>query len=240
MRRGPGPWSGLAAGFAAALLIASPVLAAKRGPGGHGIANPSALIATEVALGQMAAKKGQAKALRAFAADEASPLQPLVGKRAAAQVWISCDGSLGVTRGDVKGPDNSVGTYVTVWRRQKNGTYRWVLDQTGAPGPASDDFAMITARIAACPPRSTAPAANSGAGDKEAGDKEAGDKAVVVTAPLANGGTSDDGTLAWSARGATACDRVVSVRLRQPADTATAAALTPVLAAQFASPGCGA
>ena len=44
-------------------------------------------------------------------------------------VWISCDGSAGVTFGAFQG--NGAGWFSTVWQRQKKGDYKWVLDQGG-------------------------------------------------------------------------------------------------------------
>ena len=107
------------------LLCAVPLLAGQTAPPGdapqpsgraqRAYANPSALIAADIALARLARAKGQWSALRELADDDASlfdpartPARPALKDRAdppqAAQwepraAWISCDGSFGLTWG---------------------------------------------------------------------------------------------------------------------------------------------
>ena len=104
---------------------------------------------------------------------------------AAADVWSSCDGTFAVTRGVWQRP-GSAGNYVTVWQRQKDGKYKWLLDMSLADeaAPASPD--TINATVADCPrgKRENLPPA----------------AAIAADTPEARSGKSDDGTLGWLAR----------------------------------------
>jgi hypothetical protein len=153
-------------------------------------ANPSAVVATELAFARVAQEKGQWAAFREFAADDAVMFVPqqtgakawLKG-RAEPQVavkwqpydvWMSCDGSLAVTKGAWQRP-SGVGYFTTVWKRQKNGTFKWVLDQGDGlkqPLPEPD---MIGGHVADCSRPTGAPPAAAG-----------------------TAGWSDDRTLQWT------------------------------------------
>jgi hypothetical protein len=178
------------AGFTLALAAAAVACAAAAQDGGepfklerrgrHGlrtIANPSAVVATELAFARAAQEKGQWAAFRDYAADDAIMFVPqqtnarawLKG-RAEPQVavkwqpydvWMSCDGSLAVSRGAWQRP-TGVGYFTTVWKRQKKGTYKWVLDQGDdlkAPLPEPE---MIGGHVADCSRPSAAPASAGG------------------------------------------------------------------------------
>jgi hypothetical protein len=165
--------------FSLALLaLAAPAIAgaqprvggAQQRSGGGSITpagNPSALIAAESAFARLAREKGQWTAFAATAAEAAEMFGPqrvlakawLKGRAnppSAVQwqpsaVWISCDGSAGVTFGAFHG--NGDGWFSTVWERQKKGDYKWILDQGGdlnAPLAGSD---FITGKVADCPTR---------------------------------------------------------------------------------------
>lgn len=155
------------------LALASPVTAQRPPRGGHApmltpAGNPSALIAAEIAFARLAREKGQWTAFDATAADtaemflpqrtlarpwlkkRANPAQPLQWQPHAA--WVSCDGSAGVTYGAFQ--STGTGWFSTVWQRQKNGDYKWILDQGGdlaAPLTAPD---WIEGKVADCPARS--------------------------------------------------------------------------------------
>lgn len=153
---------GLALSFAAV-----PVLAQDRRTEGPGYADPGAVIAAEVAFAQLAERKGQWAAFRETATKDAvmfvpqmtyaqdwlkgraNPSQPL--KWQPHQVWSSCDGTLAVTRGAWQQGDKA-GYFTTVWQRQKNGRYKWVLDQGEELPMALDAPDMIVAKVADCPP----------------------------------------------------------------------------------------
>jgi hypothetical protein len=42
--------------------------------------------------------------------------------------YVSCDGSLAVNTGGWKRPDGSVGYFSTVWQRQPDGGWKWIVD----------------------------------------------------------------------------------------------------------------
>ena len=107
-------------------------------------ANPSSVITAELAFAHLAQTKGQWTAFRETATADAEMFVPqrvnaqswLKGKADPAvsvkwqphEVYMSCDGSYGVTRGAWQGP-KATGHFTTVWQRQKDGGYKWVLDQ---------------------------------------------------------------------------------------------------------------
>lgn len=205
-------------GLTAGLLISSAEAKPPRGGIGRpglGTANPSALVATEIAFGRLAAQKGQWKAYREFADESAVLLVPrpvpvaeaLKGRaepakpdaRETYRIWMSCDGTLGVTQGALRKGDGSLGAFVTVWKRQKNGTYRWVMDQ-GDPSPLKGEAPdMVAAKVAACDVVAPRPSTDG----------------ILVTAPLQRDGISDDGSLAWSIRLDPRCARLVLVRMKR-------------------------
>jgi ketosteroid isomerase-like protein len=130
------------------------------------IANPSAVVATELAFAREAQEKGQWTAFAKYAADDAVMFvpQPVKAKEWLKKqsnpaqavrwqpyaVWMSCDGSLAVTKGAWQRPNGTNGYFTTVWRRQKDGSYKWTLDQgdTLAEPLAPPD--MISGRVADC------------------------------------------------------------------------------------------
>lgn len=178
--------------IAASLALAS----CAAGPGSRQrlkpVANPSEVVAAELAFARAAREDGQWTAFRKFAADGALifgrsgafEAKPWLGKQAdpaqsvrwePTAIWSSCDGSLAVSRVSFVDPaDGTRGVGHTVWQRGKNGEYRWVFDfgwpTLGAP-PQSD---MISAEIAECGPVNAIP----GASDSQR--------------------RSADGTLAWN------------------------------------------
>lgn len=152
---------------AALALLATPALSRERDER-RGYANPSAVIAAEIAFAKLAQEKGQWTAFRATAMPDAVMFVPqmvlaqqwLKGKADPAravswqphQVWSSCDGSLAVTRGAWQGEKGASGYFTTVWQRQKDGKYKWVADQGEALPMPLDAPEMIVAKVADCPP----------------------------------------------------------------------------------------
>ncbi|PNU02437.1 hypothetical protein [Novosphingobium guangzhouense] len=186
----------------------------RRLPPGAGTANPSALVAEEIAFARLARDKGQWKAFREFADDTALMFVPQevqaqdwlkMQKEPAApvqwdphQVWMSCDGTLGVTKGAWQRPDGSVGWYTTIWKRQKKGEYRWVLDHGDTLPAALPEPEMLTARVAKCGRHPDAPPSVTPPED----------------ARTFTGGNSLDGTLRWNVTVLSSNDaRTVSVQL---------------------------
>jgi ketosteroid isomerase-like protein len=128
--------------------------------------DPSSVIAAEIAFNRLAQQKGQWTAFRETAADDAVMFVPhkvvardWLKKKAdppASVTWspsivyVSCGGSLAASTGNWKRPDGSVGYFTTIWRRDKKGAWKWVLDHgdtlsTARPAP---DF--LTGKVATC------------------------------------------------------------------------------------------
>ena len=192
--------------LASLALLSTPALARDRANSrdGNGNANPSAVIAAEVAFAQLAQAKGQWTAFRATATKDAVMFVPqmayaqafLKGKAdpAAAvkwqphQVWSSCDGSLAVTRGAWQRADGSTGYFTTVWQRQKDLGYKWVADQ-GEPLPMPlDEPEMIAAKVADCP---------AGYRPERAAKPRDFKGSLPALDPAHRAGRSLDGTLGW-------------------------------------------
>lgn len=173
------------AGYALALAAAAMAIGATARESHKGwrnglrpTANPSAVIATELAFARAAQEKGQWAAFREFADDDAVmfvPAQtnakawlkgraepPVAVKWQPYDVWMSCDGSLAVTKGAWQRP-NGVGYFTTVWRRQKNGKFKWILDQGDDLKQPLPEPEMIGGHVADCS-RPSPPAIPAAAG----------------------------------------------------------------------------
>lgn len=169
--------------FNAALAAISASLALTSCAGGAGtgqrlklVANPSEVVATELAFARAAREDGQWTAFRKYAADGAlifgrdgafaarpwlskqkNPAQSVSWQPVA--VWSSCDGTLAVTRQSVTRPDdNTAGSGYTVWRRSAKGDYQWEFDFGWPAVEAEQVPEMISAKVADC----ASPAAISG------------------------------------------------------------------------------
>ncbi|MFM5892889.1 MAG: hypothetical protein ACKOQM_00430 [Novosphingobium sp.] len=189
-------------------LIAGPAAAQRRpdkdARNGNGNANPSAVIAAEIAFAKLAQEKGQWTAFRstatkdavmfvpqmayaqAFLKDRADP--PAAVKWQPHQVWSSCDGSLAVTRGAWQRADGSTGYFTTVWQRQKNLSYKWVLDQGDSMPFPLDEPEMIAAKVADCP---------AGYRPERAAKPKDFKGNLPALDPAHRNGASLDGTLNW-------------------------------------------
>lgn len=192
-------------------------------------ANPSAVIAAEIAFARMAQEKGQWTAFRANAAKDGVMFVPQMvlaqdwlKSRADPPVpvnwqphiaWSSCDGTLVATHGAWQGP-RGAGYFTTIWQRQKKGDYKWVLDHGDAMAFPLDTPAMIQAHVAECPDRTEARAQPR---------KKKGKTPPVPFDPARRAGQSDDGTLAWEVSVTPEGARNVSVSWRK--DGAMGAAL---------------
>jgi hypothetical protein len=158
--------------IASALVIAIPLtLAACAGGGGPpkpnkrqvaminqmlsaapGAAQPSTIVATELAFSRAAKERGQWTAFRQFAAPGALlhgasgpfAIEPWLATQIdppEAVQWeprtvvLSCDGALAVSQGRFRDPDGKVGNFVTVWERQADNTYRYTFDAGGEDVP---------------------------------------------------------------------------------------------------------
>jgi hypothetical protein len=162
-------------------------------------ANPSAVVAAEIAFNRLAQDKGQWTAFRETAAKDAVMFVPdmvnaqawLKGRKdpPASVKWqpekvlMSCDGSIGVTTGRWQQPDGTQGYFTTIWRRDEKGRWKWVLDHgdaVAAPPPAPD---FIATRLAICPRGMRPP------------PPPAADVKPVATPGI---GASEDGSLKWT------------------------------------------
>src|SRR5690606_26907150 len=159
-------------------------------------ANPSKVIATELAFARTAQEKGQWTAFAEYATADAVMFVPeavnaqawLKGRANPPEavrwqpheVWSSCDGSLAATRGPWQRPDGSVGYFTTVWQRQRDGEYRWVMDQGDVLPEPLEAPEMIGAVTAACDSQPTPPA-----------EMLAGPENAIRS------GAARDGTLRW-------------------------------------------
>jgi hypothetical protein len=117
-----------------------------------GAAQPSTIVAAELAFSRAARENGQWTAFRQFAAPGAmlhGRNGPFLFERWVAAVvdpaeavqWsprvivMSCDGATAVSKGRFRNPDGTVGNFVTVWERQANGDYRFTFDVGGEDNP---------------------------------------------------------------------------------------------------------
>ncbi|MDB5673142.1 MAG: hypothetical protein JWM65_124 [Sphingomonas bacterium] len=107
-------------------------------------AAPATPIEAERAFAADAQTLGQWTAFRKWAADDATMFVPKPVKTQvflkdrrdppkAIEWWptasfISCDGSLAVNTGGWKRPDGTVGYFSTVWQRQADGGWKWIVD----------------------------------------------------------------------------------------------------------------
>ncbi len=120
--------------------------------GAPGAAQPSTIVALEVAFSRLASETTQAAAFLQYAAAHAQvhtpqglvPLQhwlSAAGFPAGATRWssravtISCDGALAASSGRYTDPQGIVGNYVMVWQRQSDGAYRWIYHAAGPDVP---------------------------------------------------------------------------------------------------------
>lgn len=185
--------------------------------GAPGAAQPSKVVAAEIAFARAAREDGQWTAFREFAADgamihgrgglvEAKPWLAAQDDPARAvqwtplAVWMSCDGRTAISQGKFADPDGDWGYYVTVWEQQGDRTYRYVYD-TAAPD------AVLTARETRDAPAEpedadiivveAIPMVQGMVADCARGDNRPTAAPLAAEQPGAK--LSRDGTLAWSA-----------------------------------------
>jgi hypothetical protein len=166
-----------AALFMLSLLSLPGCASDRRGPPSLKLtANPSALVAQEIAFARTAQEKGQWTAFREFAGPGSVMFVPEPVKApewlksrpdpAAAVKWqthavfMSCDGKTGVTRGAWQSPDGKHGLFTTVWQRydKNNGDGKWLFAfDDGVPHEqpvSAPDF--ISSQTASCKGRAPA------------------------------------------------------------------------------------
>lgn len=131
--------------------------------GAPGAAQPSTIVATELAFSRAAKEQGQWTAFRLFAAPGAllhganGPFEilpwlatqtdpPEAVQWEPRAVVMSCDGAVAVSKGRFRDPDGTVGNFVTVWERQTDGEYRYVFDAGGPDVPQPPPPPKVEAR----------------------------------------------------------------------------------------------
>jgi hypothetical protein len=150
-------------------------------------ANPSSVIAAEIAFNRLAQEKGQWTAFRETAAKEATMFVPepvdaqtwLKGKANPAKsvlwqphrVYMSCDGKTGVTTGAWQRPDGTFGYFTTVWQwidkgkvdprlppnMMTDGEWKWVVDHADTLPTPMLVPELIETKVASCKGRPGAP-----------------------------------------------------------------------------------
>ena len=180
---------------------------AERGPLDIAIADPDEVVAAERAFARAVQDKGQWTAFAEYAAEDAVMFVPqavkahdwLAGRADPPQgvrwqpheVWMSCDGSLAVTRGGWQRPDGSVGYFTTVWALAAGqGEYRWILDQGDALTAPLEAPEAVAETVGDCP-------FTGSAGMAEADLRNLDTEALNGGATTVGSGWSADGTLAY-------------------------------------------
>ncbi|MBN8817261.1 MAG: hypothetical protein J0I80_00920 [Sphingomonas sp.] len=193
----------------------------RRGPAGPDMPNPSAVVAAELGFARLAQEKGQWTAFRETADKDAVMFVPdavnaqsWLKKRAdppKALAWqpyrvvVSCDGGYALSTGPWTGPNGQSGTFNTIWRRQSDGSFKWILDfGSDAKTPRQED-PIIDGKVAQCGrgrammgPDRDGPSAGERRRDRKA-DEKAREKAELIPnpPPLSGEGRSADGSLRW-------------------------------------------
>ena len=156
-------------GCTLALALCAGGVAAKSGPRFRPIAEPGEVVAAELNFDRAARDKGRWTGAAESAAPGAVMFVPqpvkarewLKGRANPAQapsrqpthIWSSCDGTLALSQGVWQGADGKGGSFATLWQRQKDGAYKWVLDQRDVLASIPPQPDMVGADVADCPPR---------------------------------------------------------------------------------------
>lgn len=180
--------------------------------GTTGLAQPSRIVAVELAFARAARERGQWTAFREyiapggvihgrngpFAASEWLASQsnpPSAVAWVPRSVWMSCDGTLAVSTGRSRDPEGLLGTFVTVWQRQQGGNeYRWIYD-TGAvddPQPPPEAAKAEGDIVVVGETRIAGHVADCGSTAAAAPPEQA-----LPEGAQSGGGSSPDGTLRW-------------------------------------------
>lgn len=197
-------------------------------------ANPSAVVKAEMAFARLAQDKGQWTAFRETADKDAVMFVP---EAVNAQAWlrkqsdppkaiawkpyrvfVSCDGSYAASTGPWTQPNGATGTFTTIWRRQKNGSFKWVLDFGSDTKVPDQDDPIIEGKVADC----------SGVGGPRGPDslgerRERSNPEMVriaIPPPVSGQGQSDDGSLRWNWTGDRG-ERTFEVVMRYEGDLKT-------------------
>ena len=222
-----------AAGFVLAFGLATTAAAAKPGSESRphrDYADPSAVIAADLALGRIGREKGQWETLRKAAAPGAVLFAPRAVDAAtwlkrqaepsaptrwqARAVWMSCDGAYAVNRGAwTRG--SASGEYLAVWERQKKGEWKWLVREEASASDLGEAPEMISGQVAEC----------SGLPRRRPVED--------VLMPDAANAVSRDHSLKWSVAVGPDCGRTISV------EAWNGTAFAPIYQVRRAPPGNG-
>ncbi len=230
------------------LIVSSAVVA--QGPGrrgGSGFADPSAVITAELAFNRLAQSDGQWTAFRKTAAPDAVLFKPRATNAQAwlrgradpassvlwwpSRIFMSCDGGYAVSTGGWQQADGTVGYFTTIWRREKKGSYRWILDHGDTLGALrAGREEDLEARVAQC---AGGPGGGGTGWDRGRGRDEgkAQIARIPVPPPASGEGQSADGTLVWRWDVTEDGARTLVVRMRQEG------AMQDVISDQVKAPG---
>lgn len=155
---------------------------------------PQSAVDAERAFNAAAQAKGQWTAFREFAAPDATMFVPqpvkaqdwLKGRKDPPKSvewwptasWVSCDGTLAVNTGGWKRPDGTVGYFSTVWRREANGSWKWIVDGGDALNEARPRPAEPTVVRAVCGPDGGSITSIAAPADAKVGSGESSDATV--------------------------------------------------------------
>jgi hypothetical protein len=230
----------LAAGIVLAVGLATMAAAADkpapRGRPHNDYADPSAVIAADLALGRIGREKGQWETLRKTAAPGAvlfapravdaatwlkRQVEPVVPTRWQANtVWMSCDGGYAVSRGAwTRG--GASGEYLAVWERQKKGEWKWLVRDEAPAANLGEAPEMISGHVAECSGRVRRARLD---GVKPTAEPVLPDAANAI---------SRDQSLKWNIAVGADCGRTISV------EAWNGAAFAPVYQARRAPPTTG-
>lgn len=136
--------------------------------------DPSSVYAAEIAFNRLAQQQGQWTAFRATAAEDAIMFVPhqvlakqwLKGRAdppasvtwSPSTIYVSCDGNVAASTGNWKRPDGSVGYFTTIWRRDKKGAWKWILDHGDRLVTAREAPEYLVGKVASCKRREATPA----------------------------------------------------------------------------------
>ena len=189
--------------------------------------DPSSVFAAEIAFNRLARDKGQWTAFRETAAEDAVMFVP---QRVLAKQWlkgrtdppkpvtwtpsvihVSCDGNLAASTGNWQRPDGSVGYFTTIWRRDKNGAWKWILDHgdTLASPRAAPEF--LVGKVATCKRREHGQEARAAPGTKKPAPPA--DDSLVWSADVATDGSRHVTVRAWNG---SAYDVVIDDKVAAP------------------------
>ncbi|MBO9574238.1 MAG: hypothetical protein J7494_00735 [Sphingobium sp.] len=188
-------------------------------------ADPSAVVAAEIAFARLSREKGQWTGFKATADKDAIMFLPQAANAQAflkklkdppksvawqpGRVFISCDGTYAISTGPWQRPNGTTGTFITLWRQQQDGGYKWAFDFGSNKAFSGNPEDGVEAKVADCPARGMRPGQRV---EGERGTDQAGGQyramprkrpklqivRIPIPAPADGEGKSQDGSLSWA------------------------------------------